>query len=127
MARETLGEDNAIAVDLVFEVGVDNEFLSVLNDEVNSVLEPVDLTGWTATSQIRTEVGGTILLDMTSMIVLGADGSITITVPALAASTPALRNAKKGVWDLKLIEPDNKSSRWASGFVTFIQDVTRSV
>ena len=114
---------------LTFEVGVDNLFPFLYEEEDGTGAKtPIDLSGHTATAQIRSTYGGTVLLDMSSMITMNAIGEITITVPAISATSNTLRNAgTKALWDLKIAGPGAALEKFAAGPVKIIQDVTRSV
>ena len=112
-------------IPLTFEVGVDNYFSFRRSNKVAGVLVPIDLTGLTATSQIRTAVGGPVLLDLTPHTTMNSEGLIEITVSAADASSGALRGARGGVWDMKLTDASGYVVTFAFGTVKLVQDVTR--
>lgn len=95
-----------------------------------------DLTapGWSARSQIRQRVGGTIWADLSSdategaRIELDADGWVTLVLPPAVTEAAAWDGyaRKKGVYDVELIHPDGHVDRLAEGEVEVSPDVTRS-
>ncbi len=78
---------------------------------------PVDLTGYTATLQIRPfPLATTILYDASSNITLGGPtGIITITIPA---ATTGGFTWYAGVYDLLLTNPAGTTYRFTQGDVT---------
>lgn len=78
---------------------------------------PVDLTGYTATLEIRAfPLAPTILYDASSNITLGgATGIITINIPA---ATTATFTWWSGVYDLLLTNVAGTVTRFAQGNVT---------
>lgn len=90
--------------------------------------DPVDLSGWTARTQVRDAVGGAVLLSATtstqgSTIALGGvTGSVVVKFTA--ADTDAV-TAQFGVYDLELVAPSGDVHRLLQGTVTFDPNVTR--
>lgn len=84
---------------------------------------PVDLTGWTATMQIRAfALSPTVLYDASPDITLGgAAGTITLAIPA--ATTEGF-TWWSGVYDLLLTDPSGGVTRFLSGAVTVSPGVT---
>lgn len=123
----TLGVSALGVANIVLSVGSDNLYRFGYEDTIGGVYTPVDLTGWTAKSQIRAYKGASdILLDMSSFIDLTSDGDVTVTV--LAASTLSLETGglTRGVWDLELTQTaGGRIVRLVEGSVTISQDVTR--
>lgn len=65
----------------------------------------IDLTGYSAHMQIREEVGGKVYATANTSgnrIVLGADGSIVVTIPH---SETSKIDIERGIYDLFLAEP----------------------
>lgn len=61
---------------------------------------PIVLTGFSARGKIKDKEGGTVLLDITSLLVIDtAAKTITLTIPA---ATAAAATWKKGVYDIEL-------------------------
>lgn len=78
---------------------------------------PVDLTGYTATLQIRAyALAPTILYDASNDIVLGGTtGTITLTIPDTATATFTWW---AGVYDLLLTSSQGVATRFLTGNVT---------
>lgn len=86
---------------------------------------PVDLTGATARMQIRAQLGGAVLLELTTENgALAITGLGTITRTLSAAQTAAL-TWTDGVYDLEVQFPDNTVQRYLQGAVTVGPEVTR--
>ncbi len=86
----------------------------------------VNLTGFTARAQVRTSLeGDQVLLDMTDangrIVLGGANGTIQLLVTA--AITTAL-TARKGVWDLELIDGSGVVTRLLQGQATIFGEAT---
>jgi hypothetical protein len=118
-------------VDMVISRGADNPYkfiYSTSDGATPPVVTPVNLTGWTAHAQVRTFVNGPIWCDLLSPstgIVLGADGSILVTIAHAVTSVVAWDAFGTGVWDLELTSPTGTVVRFLQGTVTLSQDVTR--
>ncbi len=85
-------------------------------------LEPVDLTGYTASMQIRPKVGDTTIIhDLTSDIIVDAAAN-TISLVISAADT-ATFDFFKGVYDLELTNA-GVTTKLASGTITLVKEVT---
>lgn len=73
---------------------------------------PADMTGWKIRSQIRDAIGGTVLLDASSDVADGADGTITIDVAnstltiTWSDEVTAAITWLKAVWDVEALLPD---------------------
>lgn len=86
---------------------------------------PVDLTGATARMQIRAQLGGAVLLELTTENgALAITGLGTITRTLSAAQTAAL-TWTDGVYDLEVQFPDGTVQRYMQGAVTVGPEVTR--
>lgn len=87
---------------------------------------PVDLSAYTARLQIRrTPATTTTLLSLTSAsgaIVLGADGSVAVTITPVLTAALSFTSA---VYDLELISPTDDVTRLVEGTVTLSKEVTR--
>jgi hypothetical protein len=117
-------------VDVVISRGADNlyKFIYSTSDGATPpVVTPVNLTVWSAHAQVRTFVNGPIWCDLVSptAIVLGADGSIAITITRATTVVAAWDAFGTGVWDLELTSPTGTVVRFLQGTVTLSQDVTR--
>lgn len=94
---------------------------------INDPAVPVDMTGWTARAQIREKEDSAVaLLSLTTengMIALDNAGNIDITIAddAFDATT-----AKKGVFDLELVNTLGEVRNFAGGPVVFYANVTRA-
>lgn len=85
---------------------------------------PVDLTGATARMQIRAQLGGAVLLELTTENgALAITGLGTITRTLSAAQTAALAWTE-GVYDLEVQYPDGTVQRYLQGAVTVSREVT---
>ncbi|HEY1027434.1 MAG TPA: hypothetical protein VGE28_07345 [Pseudomonas sp.] len=85
---------------------------------------PVDLTGATARMQIRAQLGGAVLLELTTENgALAITGLGTITRTLSAAQTAALAWTE-AVYDLEVQYPDGTVQRYLQGAVTVSREVT---
>lgn len=131
----TIGRESLTEIDLLIAQGADfNLAMRYLRDQ-----QPVNLTDWTGRTQLRRKHGGDIWLSVTddtgpAALTLGADGVITLSIPAGVTEDPAWDSRSKlvagepqatGVWDLELIDPTGVVIRFAQGTVTVSPDVTR--
>lgn len=85
---------------------------------------PVDLTGATARMQIREQVGGAVLLDLTTDnggLAITGPGTITRTISA--TQTAALMWTE-AVYDLEVQYQDGTVQRYLQGAVTVSREVT---
>ena len=95
--------------------------------DINNVKTPVNLTGWTARSQMReSHDAATAVVSLTtenSGIVLGgSSGTVQLSIAATATSAITI---DKGVWDLEMVDGTGKVTRLLEGSVTFKPEVTR--
>lgn len=82
----------------------------------------MDLTGYTASMQIRPFPAGPILFDASTDIVLGGTaGTITVTIPAASTATFTWFT---GVYDLILTSATGVVTRFLEGSVTVSAGVT---
>ena len=90
---------------------------------IGSTPQPVDLTGYTASLQIRAyPLSPTILYDASSDLVLGGiAGTIVLTIPASATETFTWWT---GVYDLLLTSAQGVSTRFIAGNVNVSPAVT---
>lgn len=88
----------------------------------------IDLTGYTARMQIRSDVASAVILvaltTENSGITLGNKLG-TVTLFMSDASTSALTTWAKGVYDIELISPSLEVYRLVGGTVTVSPEVTR--
>lgn len=85
---------------------------------------PVDLTGATARMQIRAQVGGAVLLELTT-----ANGGLAVTGPGtitrtLSAAQTAALTWSEAVYDLEVEYADGTVQRYLQGDVTVSREVT---
>jgi hypothetical protein len=85
---------------------------------------PVDLTGATARMQIRAQVGGAVLLELTT-----ANGGLAFTGPGtitrtLSAAQTAALTWTEAVYDLEVEYADGTVQRYLQGDVTVSREVT---
>lgn len=85
---------------------------------------PVDLTGATARMQIRAQVGGAVLLELTT-----ANGGLALTGPgtitrSLSAAQTAALTWTEAVYDLEVEYADGTVQRYLQGDVTVSREVT---
>jgi len=85
---------------------------------------PVDLTGATARMQIRAQVGGAVLLELTT-----ANGDLAFTGPGtitrtLSAAQTAALTWTEAVYDLEVEYADGTVQRYLQGAVTVSREVT---
>lgn len=87
---------------------------------------PIDLTGWTARMQVRTNVGGRVLADLSTvngMIVTDpVAGRVNVTFPR--SVTRAMPHGM-ALYDLFIVSPDDFAIKLIEGEVTVIPSVTR--
>jgi hypothetical protein len=86
---------------------------------------PVDLTGASARMQIREQVGGAVLLELTT-----ENGGLAITGPGtltrtLSATATAALTWTDGVYDLEVEYSDGTVQRYLQGAVTVSREVTK--
>lgn len=85
---------------------------------------PVDLAGATARMQIREQVGGAVLLELTTEnggLAISGPGTITRTLSATQTAALAWTEA---VYDLEVQYPDGTVQRYLQGAVTVSREVT---
>lgn len=85
---------------------------------------PVDLTGATARMQIREQVGGQVLLELSTEndgLAITGPGTITRTLSAMQTAALAWTEA---VYDLEVQYPDGTVQRYLQGAVTVSREVT---
>lgn len=102
----------------------------------NNVLQPVDLSTYTARMQIRRGYEGEVLVDLTEgngIVLGGVDGTIEVTVTALQTEAiPVLTAEDPKVWpkhdtllyDLELVN-GAEVTRFLEGKLEFSRNVTR--
>jgi hypothetical protein len=77
---------------------------------------PIDVTGWSAAMQVRTEPGGTLLASLSSgtgeITMGGTAGTIRLLVAADVTTAWVWR---RGVYDLLLTNPDDQATRLLEG------------
>lgn len=100
-------------------------FQKVITWKSDGVL--VDLTGYSARSQIRaTSESATPLIELTTangrIALGGAAGTITLTI---SATDSASLTAGRGVYDLELVAPNGTVTRLLQGTVTISRNITR--
>ena len=90
---------------------------------------PADWTDWTARSQIRDTVGGTVWLSSSHLdrISIEADGWFYFTLPGTDTEPTTWDSRDDGVWDLELVAPDGRVIRAMGGDVYVSHDVTRAI
>lgn len=123
MAEYTVSEDGQIGVTWYMRHGA--TFIKNYQWKTGDPSEPVDLTGWTARCQIRTKLGGEVLLSLTSPaggIEVDDQGNIAIEITA--AQTMDMYPAKKGVFDLELEAPGGFVRNLVGGTVLLAPNVT---
>ena len=82
---------------------------------------PIDLTGWTATAQVRSKADSTDVL-ATMTVVVGAN-DIAVSLPPAETA----RLSGKLVWDLETVDAGGIVRTLLSGTLTIVADVTRVV
>lgn len=130
MAVTTVGKASLVEANLIISRGADNVYAFRWNTTpdpkaIPLVKNPVDLSTYTARSQIRDVTGGAVWLQITD-IDLDASGNIVITIPAATTEAAAWDAYHSGVWDIELVDANNVVTRFAAGQVTVSQDVTRA-
>lgn len=122
-----LGSGALLTQDIVLSVGSDNVYRFGFEEPSGDVYVPVNLSGWTAASHIRSYKGASpILLDLSSYIALTSGGDITVTVPGAATEGLEVGGLTRGVWDLELTQTaGGRVVRFVEGNVMISQDVTR--
>lgn len=122
----TAGRAALAIVNLIISRGADNPFTFRYSTLSGSTPTPVDLTGWTAKSQIRQTPDGPVWLEITG-ITLGADGSIGFIVTHDQTADIEWDRRVSGVWDMELTDTMGTVIRFAMGTVAISHDVTRDV
>lgn len=93
---------------------------------LDSERTPVDLTGWTARMQVRVNVGGKVLADLSTengMIVIKPTiGRINVTLPRAVTRAMA---AGLAVYDLFIVSPADFAIKLIEGDVLVVPSVTR--
>lgn len=91
----------------------------------DSAGDPIDLTGWSAAMQVRTEPRGTVLADLSSgngkITLGGAVGTIRLLV---AATETAGWTWSRGRYDLLLTNPAGQRTRLLQGMATLSEGIT---
>lgn len=96
--------------------------------DINNVKTPVNLTNYTARSQMReSHDATTAVVSLTTsanggITLGGALGTINIKIPA---TTTAAISIEKGVWDLELEDASGNVTRLLEGRVTFKPEATK--
>lgn len=109
---------------LVIDQGATLRESFTYRDSNNAV---VDLTGYTARSQVRTSYSATgTVLSATSaagtLAITAATGLIAFNVPA---TTTAALTPGNYVWDLEIVDPSGIVTRLVGGTCTVTPEVTR--
>lgn len=87
---------------------------------LNSLGTPVNLTGYTVTSEVRLEPETPVIIDLNPSITSAAGG--VVTIPAIVKATTDTYTIGTYQWDLLLLQasPDNKQQMLRGYF--FIRD-----
>ena len=97
--------------------------IQLYEEDENEVLTPVNLTDYTAKSQIRasTALTAELLAEFTCVFTSRLEGQIEIS---LTSAQTALLPAKSS-WDIEITSPDNWKTTVAGGSIVVAPDVTR--
>lgn len=132
-----IGREALIEIDLLIAQGADFQ-LAIRYSRNN---QPVDLTTWTARTQIRKKHGGEVWLAVTTdtgepaSLTMNADGTIILDIPAAVTEAKTWDSRSKlvdgepqpvGVWDLELTDENGAVIRLVQGTVSISPDVTRT-
>ena len=115
------------ATDLCWMRGVT---LTMVITYQNSGGEPIDITGYSAKSQIRARAGGydepplAEITEAGGIVIDGPAGQLTLTFDS-DKTGPALDSLKKAAWDVEITSPGGVVTTLAYGTITLISDVTR--
>lgn len=115
------GGNNIITVNSVNSSG----FKAFVSGGVVEYNDPVDLTGFTASMQIKDKVGGVEMLSLTtanSGVAINTSLN-TITINITAAQT-ALLDFSTAVYDLELVSAGGEVTKFASGSLSLVKEVT---
>lgn len=114
---------------LIIDKGADfNLLLTWSTKDISNVVTPVNLTNWTARSQMRESYdnGTTPVVSLTTanggIVLGGSSGTIQLTIASTATSAVSI---DKGVWDLEMVDNTGKVTRLLEGSVTFKPEATR--
>ena len=121
----TMGSLAKLKANLTIAQGQDNFFAFRYSTKVEDVVTPVDLSGWTGHGQVRTSIGGEVLLDIIPE--LFSDGKILLHVSAQQTEAIVTNKRVVGVWDLELYDPEGLKTRFVEGEASIYPDVTRVV
>lgn len=127
----TVGSEPLAEVDLKIRQGSTTTVaLSYTATDAAGAPVATDFTGWTARSQIRAQVGGTVWASLTtgSGITLAATSTtltVTLTLPAATTEATAWNSYGVGVWDVELVRVDGTVIPFVAGKVFVSHDVTR--
>lgn len=127
MAAIQLGRTALLIADLTLARYADNSFAFVYERVSGDTTVPVDLTYWTAKSQIRQSAGGPLWLQLDPLIILTDVGGVSFTIPASLTSDSSWDDRTTGAWDLKLISFDQTIIRFVEGVVAVSDGVTRAL
>lgn len=116
----------AATVDLDIEQGTDFRMVLHLTSKPPDP-QPLDLTGYTARSQMRLNYGhDTVLYERTTensgLTIDGPAGTITLAIPGEDSAAWVWRAA---VYDLELVDPSGRPKRLFKGAVHVDPEVTR--
>lgn len=121
---------NARVIDAnTLELDIDSsEFSAYASGGEIAFNTPIDLTGYTARMQIRSDVDSdTVLVSLTTenggITLGGTDGTVTLLISATA--TAAL-TWDEGVYDLELVSSGGVATRLVSGRIAVSDEVTRA-
>lgn len=126
---ESVGVGSLSSLNLVVSRGADNVYAMRWSTQSGETVTPKNLSTYSARSQFRSAIGGTVWLSLVSPtdISLDASGNIVISIPAATTEDAGWDSRNTGVWDMELVDGSGGVTRFVSGTVTVSQDVTRSV
>jgi len=110
----------AVKANIVIDQGADFSTTITVTDDAG---DPINLTGYTASGQIRKHYTSNTAYDITTTFdVPRTEGKITLTVPR---ATTTNIEAGRYVYDVEITNAANTRSRLVEGIVTVTPEVTR--
>lgn len=108
----------AAVYNLVFDEGADLPLNIVWRDDSDQL---IDLSGYTARMKLKNTIDGAIVVDWSSYITLGSQGTIDLNVPASATIDLGFLD---GVYDLEVVSGSGTVYKVLRGKVLIHPEVT---
>lgn len=110
--------------DLIIKEGSDFVKQFIIKDSV--LLNPINITGYTAAAQVRLSIGDIKPLIIFVTVIGGSNGTITISASkAVLSKLPLNFKKQRGFWDLMVTDTSGLTSCYMQGEVLLLPAVTR--